>query len=179
MKKISAIKRVLILCSKYLKFATMSLLVSNINGIIWKVIMGGGGQYFGVPMKSEDTDSCTRDDGRNLVEEWQAAHPEGKFVNNTQDLMSVDISKASHVLGIFSGSHMPYHAVKSSETPSLSNMTLQAIRMLKKNKNGFLLMVSSRQYRRWTFMPKHGSGYTVKRALRAKLAYAPWILKWH
>lgn len=108
--------------------------------------MGGGGQYLGVPMKSLDSDSCKRDDGRNLVKEWQAAHLEGKFVNNTQDLMSIDIGKTSHVLGIFSGSHMPFHSVKSSETPSLSNMTLQAIRMLKKNKNGFLLMVSSRQH---------------------------------
>ncbi|XP_032669944.1 alkaline phosphatase 4-like isoform X2 [Odontomachus brunneus] len=118
-------------------------LMEDEPGNKFKVIMGGGGQYLGVPMKSDDADSCTRDDGRDLVKEWQATYPEGKFVNNTQDLMSVDISKTSHVLGIFSGSHMPYHAVKNSETPSLSNMTLQAIRMLKKNKNGFLLMVES------------------------------------
>ncbi|XP_011142772.1 alkaline phosphatase 4 [Harpegnathos saltator] len=118
-------------------------LIEDEPGSHFKVIMGGGGQYLGMPLESNETDTCKRDDGRNLVEEWQAAHPQGKFVNNTQDLMSVDISKTSHILGIFSPSHMPYHAVKSSETPSLSNMTLQAIRMLKKNKNGFVLMVES------------------------------------
>ncbi|XP_014469148.1 PREDICTED: alkaline phosphatase 4-like isoform X2 [Dinoponera quadriceps] len=118
-------------------------LMEDEPGSQFKVIMGGGGQYLGIPMESNETDSCVRNDGRNLAKEWQAAHPQGKFVNNTQDLMSLDISKTSHVLGIFSPSHMPYHAVKTSETPSLSNMTLQAIRMLKKSKNGFVLMVES------------------------------------
>lgn len=155
-------------CYKYSKFATISFLVSNIDHIFWKVILGGGGQYLGIPMESNETDTCVRDDGRNLAKEWQAAHPEGKFVNNMQDLMSLDIGKTSHVLGIFSPSHLPYHAVKTNETPSLSNMTLQAIRMLKKNKNGFLLMVSNRQRWRRTFMPNADRVANAKRTSCAK-----------
>lgn len=103
--------------------------------------MGGGAQEMGLNMT--ETGSCVRSDGKNLVNEWQAKHPKGRAVTNTQDLMSIDISNTSHILGVFSSSHMPYHAVKTAETPSLANMTMQAIRLLKKNKNGFLLMVSN------------------------------------
>ncbi|XP_011870248.1 PREDICTED: alkaline phosphatase 4-like isoform X2 [Vollenhovia emeryi] len=109
----------------------------------FKVILGGGAQQMGLKLETSDSGSCERSDGRNLVKEWQANHPEGKAVTNMQDLMSIDISNTSHILGVFSPGHMPYHAVKTAETPSLANMTTQAIRMLKKNKNGFLLMVES------------------------------------
>lgn len=98
----------------------------------------------GVNVAATDSKSCMRSDGRNLVNEWQANHPKGRAVNNMQDLMSIDISNTSHILGVFSPGHMPFHAVKTAETPSLANMTMQAIRLLKKNKNGFLLMVSNR-----------------------------------
>lgn len=105
--------------------------------------MGGGAQYLGVKGYPVDSDSCLRTDGRNLIKDWQKAHPEGRAVNSTEDLMSIDIANTSHILGVFAPNHMPYHAVKSAETPSLSNMTMQAIKLLKKNKNGFLLMVSN------------------------------------
>jgi len=105
--------------------------------------MGGGAQHMGMNVITPDTSTCARADGRNLANEWQASHPNGKVVTNAQDLMSIDINNTSHILGVFAPSHMPYHAVKSAETPSLANMTMQAIRLLKKNKNGFLLMVSN------------------------------------
>lgn len=111
--------------------------------------MGGGAQYLGMNVEPIDFDSCVRSDGRNLIKEWQANHAKGRVVNNTQDLMSIDINDTSHILGVFSPNHMPYHAVKSAETPSLVNMTTQAIKLLKKNKNGFLLMVSNRH---WTVL---------------------------
>ncbi|XP_072756937.1 alkaline phosphatase 4 isoform X3 [Anoplolepis gracilipes] len=118
-------------------------LIEDEPGNQFKVIMGGGAQYLGVNMKPIDISSCLRSDGRNLIKEWQANHTRGKAVNNTQDLMSIDINNTSHILGVFAPDHMPYHAVKSAEVPSLANMTTQAIRLLKKNKNGFLLMVES------------------------------------
>jgi len=110
--------------------------------------MGGGlsemGMNVKMPLKkSDESSNCERSDGRNLANEWQQSHPKGKVVTDTYDLMSIDISNTSHILGVFSPSHMPYHAVKDDETPSLANMTTQAIRLLKKNKNGFLLMVSN------------------------------------
>ncbi|XP_012055764.1 PREDICTED: alkaline phosphatase 4-like [Atta cephalotes] len=113
-----------------------------------EVIMGGGlsemGMNVKMPLKkSDESSNCERSDGRNLANEWQQSHPKGKVVTDTYDLMSIDINNTSHILGVFSPSHMPYHAVKDDETPSLANMTTQAIRLLKKNKNGFLLMVES------------------------------------
>ncbi|KAL6259277.1 hypothetical protein P5V15_009195 [Pogonomyrmex californicus] len=118
-------------------------LIEDEPGNQFKVILGGGAQYMGMNIEPIDPQSCLRSDGRNLVEEWQAKHPKGRAVNNTQDLMSIDINNTSHILGVFSPNHMPFHAVKSPEIPSLANMTMQAIRLLKKNKNGFLLMVES------------------------------------
>ncbi|XP_025986676.1 alkaline phosphatase 4 isoform X2 [Solenopsis invicta] len=118
-------------------------LVEDKPGNQFKVILGGGAQQMGLKMNSSDSNSCLRSDGRNLVKEWQEKHPKGKAVTNMQDLMSIDISNTSHILGVFSPGHMPFHSVKTDETPSLANMTTQAIKLLKKNKNGFLLMVES------------------------------------
>ncbi|XP_018374762.1 PREDICTED: alkaline phosphatase 4 [Trachymyrmex cornetzi] len=123
-------------------------LVHDEPGSQFKVIMGGGLSEMGMDVKMplkkfDESSNCKRSDGRNLANEWQESHPKGRVVTNTYDLMSIDISNTSHILGVFSPSHMPYHAVKDDETPSLANMTTQAIRLLKKNKNGFLLMVES------------------------------------
>ncbi|XP_051163905.1 alkaline phosphatase 4-like [Leptopilina boulardi] len=116
-------------------------LVEDAPGKNFKVIMGGGGQCLGIPNIKEDTDLCKRDDGRNLAEIWKNNNPDSKVVTNLKDLMAVDIANTSKIMGIFGSSHVEYSAVKSKETPSLANMTLQAIRILKKNKNGFFLLV--------------------------------------
>lgn len=104
--------------------------------------MGGGAQHLGLPMEPIDPDTCVRGDGKNLVEYWEGNNPDGKVVTNTEQLFSVDIANTSKILGIFATNHLPYHAVKTEDTPSLANMTKQAIKLLRKNDNGFLLMVS-------------------------------------
>ena len=105
-------------------------------------MMGGGAQNMGVPMRGPvDSGSCVRRDDKNLANFWSKNNPNGKVVKTTGELMSVDIANTSSILGIFSQSHMPYHGVRTSETPTLANMTMQAIRILKKNKKGFFLMV--------------------------------------
>ncbi|XP_015126542.1 alkaline phosphatase 4 isoform X1 [Diachasma alloeum] len=119
-------------------------LVEDTPGNKFKVIMGGGGQNMGHPVNDPlDSETCVRDDGKDLTAIWKDFNPQGKFVTNASDLMSVDIAKASKLLGIFASSHMPYHEVRTENTPTLANMTLQAIRMLRKSKNGFFLMVES------------------------------------
>ncbi|XP_024883881.1 alkaline phosphatase 4-like [Temnothorax curvispinosus] len=117
-------------------------LIEDEPGSQFKVILGGGAQQMGLKLNMSDS-TCERSDGRNLVDEWQASHPKGRAVTNMQDLMSIDIANTSHIFGVFSPGHMPFHTVKTDEIPSLANMTTQAIRLLKKNKNGFLLMVES------------------------------------
>lgn len=105
-------------------------------------MMGGGAQHMGLPLEPVDPDTCVREDGLNLAEVWTKKNPEGNLVTNAEQLMSLDVANVSKILGIFAASHLPYHAVKPVEVPSLANMTTQAIKLLSKNKNGFFLMVS-------------------------------------
>ncbi|XP_033219362.1 alkaline phosphatase 4-like [Belonocnema kinseyi] len=116
-------------------------LIEDAPGKNFKVIMGGGGQCLGIPSEKIADDLCVRSDGRNLANMWHQNNPGSKVVTNVEDLMSIDIANTSKIMGIFGRSHVPYSAVKTKEIPSLANMTLQAIRLLKKNKNGFLLLV--------------------------------------
>ncbi|XP_015608485.1 alkaline phosphatase 4 [Cephus cinctus] len=122
-------------------------LVEDAPGNNLKVIMGGGGQNMGLPIyQRNQSETCVRSDGVNLAEIWKNNNPDGKVVTNTRDLMTLDIANTSKIMGIFAPSHMPFHAVRDTSpegTPTLANMTLQAIRLLRKNKNGFLLMVES------------------------------------
>lgn len=98
----------------------------------------------GQPSSVQDKEACQRRDGRNLARYWQDAEPGSRLVLDTKSLMSVDVTNTSRLMGLFAAGHLPYAAVKPDEVPSLANMTLQAIRMLRKNKNGFFLMVSVR-----------------------------------
>ncbi|KAF7383348.1 hypothetical protein HZH66_012698 [Vespula vulgaris] len=116
-------------------------LVEDAPGNGFKVIMGGGAQHMGMTMEKIDKGTCIRNDGRNLAETWIKNNPDGKLVTDVEELMSVDIGSTSKIMGIFAPSHLPYRAEKNNNVPSLANMTMQAIRLLRKNKNGFLLMV--------------------------------------
>ncbi|KZC12519.1 Alkaline phosphatase 4 [Dufourea novaeangliae] len=119
-------------------------LVEDAPGNKFQVMMGGGAQHMGLPTNDPtDSDTCIRGDGQNLAEQWIRNNPEGKLVINTDQLLSIDIANTSKILGVFAASHLPYHALKTDKVPSLANMTTQAIRLLRKNKNGFLLMVES------------------------------------
>ncbi|XP_076676365.1 alkaline phosphatase 4-like [Andrena cerasifolii] len=118
-------------------------LIEDAPGNKFQVIMGGGAQHLGLPMDPIDPDTCVRGDGQNLAQVWAKKNPQGKVVTNADQLLSIDIANTSKVLGVFAASHLPYHALKTDEVPSLANMTTQAIKLLRKNKNGFLLMVES------------------------------------
>lgn len=85
--------------------------------------------------------TCHREDGKNLVDIWSKKNPQGKVVTNYTELMAIDTTKTSKIMGIFGPDHLPFHALKSPEVPSLANMTYKAIQLLKKNPKGFLLMV--------------------------------------
>lgn len=103
--------------------------------------MGGGAGQLGMSSAIPDKDACQRRDGRQLTEYWKESNPGGKLVTNVKELMSVDVANASKLMGIFAADHLPYAAVKPDTVPSLANMTLQAIRMLRKSKKGFFLLV--------------------------------------
>ncbi|WP_417475158.1 alkaline phosphatase [Luteimonas mephitis] len=83
-----------------------------------------------------------RTDGRNLVAEWLAAHPQGAFVRTAQQLR--DAADAPRLLGLFAGSHMDFDHDRDDSPqgqPSLAEMTRAAIRTLSQDPDGYVLLV--------------------------------------
>ncbi len=117
------------------------------NGI--DVAFGGGRRKF-LPATQADPEypdqHGDRKDGRNLVSEWQHRYPEGRYVWNAAQLQALDLSRESRVLGLFEPDHMQYELDRSHDRagePSLSEMTRDAITVLRRNPRGFFLMVES------------------------------------
>uniref|UniRef100_A0A667ZJ54 Alkaline phosphatase n=1 Tax=Myripristis murdjan TaxID=586833 RepID=A0A667ZJ54_9TELE len=119
--------------------------IPNIN-----VIMGGGRKYM-FPKNMSDVEypniskySGCRKDGRNLVKEWtdQMKDKKAHYVWNKKDLLSLNPNNVDYLLGLFKPVDLPYHLERNLETdPSLTEMVDVAIKILKKNPNGFYLLV--------------------------------------
>lgn len=105
-----------------------------------EVALGGGRRHF----HSDGDNGGRRKDGRDLIAEWQASYPTGRFVDNEAALAQVSTTP---VLGLFSNSHMAYASERSrpnSKQPSLPAMTVKALELLKdKSPEGFFLMVEA------------------------------------
>jgi alkaline phosphatase len=107
------------------------------------VALGGGSVNF-LPAAGGGKRVGRRRDGRDLVAQWAARHPDGVFVESGAELEAVDPKAARRVLGLFSLSHMQFEADRAgsgSGEPSLTEMTAKAIEILSHNPRGFLLMV--------------------------------------
>ncbi|XP_015230834.1 PREDICTED: alkaline phosphatase, tissue-nonspecific isozyme isoform X2 [Cyprinodon variegatus] len=122
-------------------------LFENIPNI--DVLMGGGRKYMhpknmsDVEYPNQAKHSGTRNDGRNLVEEWKARMKDkAHYVWNKNQLLSLDPRNVDYLLGIFEPNDMSYDLERNSDTdPSLTEMVDVAIKILKKNPNGFYLLV--------------------------------------
>ncbi len=58
------------------------------------------------------------------------------------DLDAVNVEEADYLFGLFGSSHMEYnHDRQEGRDPSLAHMVEKALGVLKKDTNGFLLMV--------------------------------------
>jgi len=124
---------------------------ANSNGI--EVVLGGGRRHF-LPNDAQynqekpqsDKVEGKRQDGRHLINEWQALYPKGQYVNNRDDFLTKDVTSASHILGLFNPSHMRYEQDRKNDKlgePNLSEMTALAIDKLSQNKDGYFLMVEA------------------------------------
>jgi alkaline phosphatase len=118
----------------------------NINGGI-DVALGGGRTRF-IPNSAFDPEygvKGKRKDGRDLTAEWTTKHSNAKYVWNKKDFDAIDPNTTDHLLGLFEPSHVHYEAdrVASDKAgePSLTDMTTKALDILKKNQNGYFLMV--------------------------------------
>ncbi|XP_046657865.1 alkaline phosphatase-like isoform X2 [Daphnia pulicaria] len=119
-------------------------LVRNNPGKNFKVIMGGGRAYFTpeAVLDPETGAAGRRLDGVNLIDEWKTAHPNGAYVTNIDELNNVAVATTDSLLGLFSPAHMDYFLESSTaKNPTLEEMTRTAIQMLKKEANGYVLLV--------------------------------------
>lgn len=62
-------------------------------------------------------------------------------VFNRTSLLKIDTTSTRKLLGLFADSHIPYVLDRTSEIPSLLEMTIKAIEILEKNSCGFFLMI--------------------------------------
>lgn len=110
------------------------------------VILGGGRSQF-LPTTTADPEDTQarglRDDGRDLTSEWQARHPDGRYVWNAQQFAELRADRP--VLGLFERDHMEFEAQRTSDAggePSLTEMTLKALDILEGDE-GYILMVEA------------------------------------
>ena len=109
------------------------------------VLMGGGRAYF-LPVTARDPEydgqSGQRLDGRDLTADWQRRHPDGHYVWNAAQLAAAP--KDGPLLGLFQPSHMQFEHDRAQDRggePSLAEMTVAAIERLRRNPNGYVLLV--------------------------------------
>lgn len=118
-------------------------LVTRDPGRNFKVIMGGGRDYF--TMKGVNSTGKRSDE--DLVANWRKdklnrfADKTAAYVTNAQELKDADMSKVDFVLGLFHRSHMNYRLKSNDTQPTLAQMTRKAVQLLQKEPNGFVLFV--------------------------------------
>lgn len=87
-----------------------------------------------------------RRDGRDLVAQWRARYPEGRYLWNGMDFAALGGATrgVAPVLGLFEPRNMRYEADRGTDPgrePSLAEMTATAIGLLSRNEQGYFLMV--------------------------------------
>lgn len=114
-----------------------------------EVALGGGRSYF-MPNTAADPEYPTqkgrRGDARDLTAEWTAKYNNAEYVWNQSQFDAVNPAKTDHLLGLFERSHMRYEADRKDDAagePSLAEMTEKAIKILRKNRKGYYLMVEA------------------------------------
>lgn len=115
--------------------------------------MGGGRQMMKSNVTAKkfdpiDTWACYRQDGRDLIDVWTrdkaGRHLAYSVVQNNEQLSQVDTDNVDYLLGIFANGHieMDWKREKGPKgQPSLEEMTVTALRILQKSKEGYFLMI--------------------------------------
>ncbi|CAO1408222.1 unnamed protein product [Diamesa hyperborea] len=124
-------------------------LVYNVEGKNFKVILGGGREFINSTVNDEEGIPGRRSDGKNLIDEWKTERSKlgnASYVWNKQQLNDIDFETTDYLFGLFENDHCAYHLDtinnnKQKEKPSLTDMTVAAIKMLSKDDNGYFLFV--------------------------------------
>ncbi|UZK70702.1 alkaline phosphatase [Sphingomonas sp. S1-29] len=122
-------------------------LVEDKVGSKLDVVLGGGRRYF-LPATAVDPEypevKGARDDGRDLIAEWQRRNRGARYITDTAGFAALDPARDRKVLGLFQPDHMQYEADRKGDKagePSLADMTRTAITMLSRERRGFVLLV--------------------------------------
>ena len=112
-----------------------------------EVALGGGRIKF-LPFDVADPEGANtadgRLDGRNLPLEWLQKHPRSAYVWDLQQFDAIDPQSTDHLLGLFESDHMQFEADRAGDAagePSLAEMTRLAIEILRRNPDGYFLLV--------------------------------------
>lgn len=112
-----------------------------------EVVMGGGRQMFmGTAQADPEFPELhgLREDGRDLIAEWGARHPEGVYAWNRAGFDAIDFAAVDRVFALFQPGHMQYEHDRVGDPagePSLAEMVSAAITRLRRSEAGFLLVV--------------------------------------
>ena len=109
-------------------------------GVIDIALGGGRGHVLPEAVTDAEGKAGKRTDGRNLVEEAQAAGAQVVFADT--DFAALTMGNNAPVLGLFESGHMKYEHDRTGE-PSLAEMTEAAIKGLSANDNGFYLSIEA------------------------------------
>lgn len=101
-----------------------------------EVLLGGGRKFF-LP---DSTAEGVRKDGLDLLDVFKSRGY--AVVMKKEELYQLDLNQIRKIVGLFSNDALP---VVSERTPTLSEMTQKALEVLKKDKDGFFLMVEGSQ----------------------------------
>ena len=110
-----------------------------------EVALGGGRAAF-TPTTAPDPEEDAfgaREDGRDLIAEWRARPGERAFVTTADDLAAVDAAATDRLFGLFAREAMDYETLagQRDDNPSLAQMTVKAIEILSKDRDGYFLFV--------------------------------------
>lgn len=122
-------------------------LVESGVGARMDVTMGGGRLYM-LPMGQPDPEypqrRGLRRDGRDLIQEWQDRHEDGRWVWNQEQFDALDLEAPGPILALFDPDHMKFDHDRARDRagePSLAQMTAAAITRLQHAPQGYVLMV--------------------------------------
>lgn len=110
------------------------------------MILGGGRSKF-LPKSIEGGE---RTDNQNLIYKWKELksktlnESQYKYIETVNELNAIDPNKVESLFGLFNLDHITYNSSLPTENrkePTLREMSDMAIKILSKNKNGYVLLV--------------------------------------
>lgn len=102
-------------------------------------VLIGGGEYHFVGKENEaNFGSAKREDGKNLVKEF-----EEKGYTIANDKATLEKAEGDKLLALLSDSHVPYELDREESVPRLKEQLEKSLEILDKNDEGFVLMVEA------------------------------------